>query len=94
MLLVGNKHGLAICFYLENYDEKIIPQYQLMSNIVFKKKFEIKSDNNLKISGIKLNSKNEILISLSNGAIAVYSHENVNPECKLYFNSSCFRCTF
>lgn len=85
MLLVGNKNGCVICFYLENYDEKIIPQYQLMSNINLKKKFDIKSCNNLKVSGIKLNSKNEILISFSNGALAVYSHENVNPECKYLF---------
>ncbi len=81
ILFIGNQNGHVISFKLENYDEKIIPQYHLMSNIVFNKTLEIKTDQNLKITGIILTSKNEILISFANGAVAIYSHEETYPEC-------------
>lgn len=82
ILFVGSQNGQLISYKLENYDEKIIPQYSLMSSITFNKTIDIKTDTNLKITGIRLNSKNEILIGFSNGALAVYSHEEKYPECK------------
>jgi hypothetical protein len=85
ILFIGSQNGQVISYKLENYDEKIIPQYSLMSNITFNKTLEIKTDANLKITCIRLNSKNEILLSLSNGAVAIYSHEEKYPECNKIF---------
>jgi len=51
-------------------------------NILLSKKLELNMDPSLKITGVKFTLRNEILISLSNGSIAVYSHEEENPECK------------
>lgn len=70
-------------YLLENYNEKIIPQYQNMSNINVKKKLEIKTGPHLKVTSIKFTSKNEIIISFSNGGVAIYSHEATYPECKI-----------
>ena len=82
ILLVGNKTGVVICYQLENYDEKIIPQYQNLSNIVMKKLLEIKTNSKLKILALKYTNKKELLVGMSNGAVAVYSHDKVYPECK------------
>ncbi len=93
--MIGNKNGVVISYDLENYNEKIIPQYQNMSNINIKKKLEIKTDPNIKIMGIKINHKKEILICLSNGSIAIYSHEENYPECiNNLFMFSCVRCSY
>ncbi len=73
-------------YKLENYNEKIIPQYELMSNIRIKNYLEIKHDSKVKINAIELTGKKEILIAMSNGSVAVYSHETDNPECKIKFN--------
>jgi len=82
ILCIGNKFGIAVVYEIENYNEKIIPQYENMSNINIKRSFEIKLDTNLKITDIKVNNKKEIIISLSNGSIAIYSHREDYPECK------------
>jgi hypothetical protein len=85
MFFIGNKSGVVHGYKLENYNEKIIPQYELMSNIKIKQYLEIKSDSNVKINAIFLTGKKEILIAFSNGSVAVYSHETDNPECKNKF---------
>lgn len=82
-LLVGNKSGIVICYELENYNEKIIPQYQNMSNINMKKILEIKTHPSIKIQSIMYTNKNELLIGMSNGSVAVYSHDKTYPECKI-----------
>ena len=62
-----------------------------MSNINFKQKFEIKIDPSIKITDVKMNNKSEILVSLSNGSIAIYSHEQNCPECNIFYsNCSCY----
>jgi hypothetical protein len=81
ILLIGNKTGIVISYELDNYNysEKILNAGTISINM--KKKLEIKTDPNLKITAMKVTGKNEILISLSNGSIAIYSHETENPEC-------------
>ena len=80
-LIIGNKYGIIYSYEITNYNEKIILQYQNMSNINIAKKLEIKTDHSLKITCIDVTGKNELLASFSNGAIAVYSHEAKNTEC-------------
>ncbi len=81
IFIVGNKSGTVLCYQLDDYDEKTVPQYQNMSNIDFKKKLEIKTNPNLKVNCVKYTAKNELLVGLSNGSVAVYSHDKSNPEC-------------
>ena len=82
ILLVGNKSGIVISYELENYNEKIIPQYQNLSNITMKKVLEIKTHSSIKIQALKYTNKNELLVGMSNGSVAVYSHDKTYPECK------------
>lgn len=72
-LFLGNKNGTLQIFELNEEDK---------DNILLQKKLEINLDPSLKITSTKFTLRNEILISLSNGSIAVYSHEEENPECK------------
>ena len=72
-LFLGNKNGTVNIFELNEEDE---------NNILLLKKIELNLDPTLKITSVKFTLRNEILISLSNGSIAVYSHEEENPECK------------
>ena len=72
-LFLGNKNGTLQIFEL-NEEEK--------DNTLLTKKIEINLDPSLKITKVQFTLRNEILISLSNGSIAVYSHEEENPECK------------
>lgn len=72
-LFLGNKNGTLQIFELNEEDN---------DNILLQKKLEINLDPSLKITSTKFTLRNEILISLSNGSIAVYSHEEENPECK------------
>lgn len=74
LFLANNKGYLQI---FEYQDEDI-------NNITLTRKLDLSLDINLKITGVKFTGKNEILISLSNGSVAVFSHEEENPECKLY----------
>lgn len=76
-LFIGNKQGCVTTYQLENYNEKLFS----CSNILIKKTLEIKTDPNLRITAVKLSNKNELLIALSNGSIAVYSHDEKYPEC-------------
>ena len=73
-LFLGNKNGTLQIFEL-NEEEK--------DNTLLTKKIEINLDPSLKITKVQFTLRNEILISLSNGSIAVYSHEEENPECKI-----------
>jgi hypothetical protein len=81
---IGNKNGLILTYQLENYDEKIIPQSYLKntSSIIIKRKSEIRSDQNLKVNGIKLTHKNELLVAYSNGSVGIFTHSESYPECK------------
>lgn len=74
---------MVITYQLENYKEKIVPQSFLpnTSSIVIRKKDELKLDSNLKINGLKSTLKNELIVLLSNGSIAIYAREKENPEC-------------
>ena len=80
ILLAGNKNGIIICYELDNYNEKIIPQNQNLSNIVMKKIHEIKTNKSLKIFALKYTCKKELLVGMSNGSIAVYSHDKIYPD--------------
>ncbi len=82
ILLVGNKSGIVICYELENYNEKIIPQYQNLSNIEMKKILEIRTHPSIKILALKYTNKNELLVGMSNGSVSIYSHDKAYPECK------------
>jgi len=46
-----------------------------------KKLLEIKTNSKLKINALKYTSKKELLVGMSNGSVAVYSHDKVYPEC-------------
>ena len=72
-LFLGNSKGYLQVFELLDED---------VNNICLSRKFDINLDINLKITGVKFTLRNELLISLSNGSIAVYSHEEEFPECK------------
>ena len=52
------------------------------NNLSLIKKIELNLDSSIKIKSVKFTLRNEILISLSNGSIAVYSHDDEYPECK------------
>lgn len=80
-IFLGNSKGYLQVFELLDED---------LSNINLERKFEINLDSNLKILGVKLTHKNEILISLSNGSIAVFSHEEECPECICSFKNFLF----
>jgi hypothetical protein len=81
LFFVGTKNGIIVTYELEHYNEKIIQQYQTLSNITFKKTLEIKTESNMIVTCVKYTNKHELLVSFSNGAIAVYSHDLTNPEC-------------
>jgi len=71
-LFLGNSKG-----YLQVYE--IIDED--INHINLSRKFDLNLDYTLKITGVSFTNKNEILISLSNGSIAVFSHEEEFPEC-------------
>lgn len=72
-LFLGNSKGYLQVFELIDEDPK---------NINLIRKCDINLDNNLRITTVAFTIRNELLISLSNGSIAVFSHEEENPECK------------
>lgn len=72
-LFLGNNKGYLQVFEL--IDENL-------NNILLKRKLELNLDLNLKITDIKFTARNEILLSLTNGSIAVFIHEEEFPECK------------
>jgi hypothetical protein len=72
-LFLGNAKGYLQIFELIDED---------INNINLIRKFDINLDFTLKITGVAFTNKNELLISLSNGSIAVFSHEEEFPECK------------
>lgn len=73
-LFLGNNKGYLQVFEL--IDENL-------NNILLKRKLELNLDLNLKITDIKFTARNEILLSLTNGSIAVFIHEEEFPECIL-----------
>ena len=83
LLFIGNKSGTIVYYRLDNYNEKIIPQNEVMSNIKIKKYLEFNSDSKVRVISIKLTGKKEIIVGFSNGSVGIYSHERENPECKL-----------
>lgn len=72
-LFLGNAEGYLQIF--EILDEDV-------NNINLQRKFDINLDYTLKIMGVAFTHKNELLIALSNGSVAVFSHEEEFPECK------------
>jgi hypothetical protein len=73
MLFIGNKNGLLYHFEYSDYLTRT-------DNINIKKKLELNLEG-VKITAIKHNQKNEIMIALGNGSVAVYTHDTENPEC-------------
>lgn len=71
-LFLGNSKGYLQVFELMDEDA---------NNINLIRKFDINLNNNLKITSVAFTIRNELLISLSNGSIAVFSHEEEYPEC-------------
>jgi hypothetical protein len=69
---LGNSKGFLQVY--EIIDENV-------NHINLARKFDLNLDNTLKITGVSFTKKNEILVSLSNGSIAVFSHEEEYPEC-------------
>ncbi len=69
---MGNSKGFLQVY--EIIDENV-------NHINLARKFDLNLDNTLKITGVSFTKKNEILVSLSNGSIAVFSHEEEYPEC-------------
>lgn len=55
-----------------------------VSNIVFEVKLLFKISDNLTVTGIQTTGKKEIVVSLSNGAIMIYSHGLKYPECNYF----------
>lgn len=75
-IFLGNNEG-RILFYDFN-DEDI-------NNITFNKRFEITSEQKLKVTKINYNvNKNYLIVSFSNGSTAIYAHDEEYPECNLY----------
>jgi len=72
-LFLGNAKGYLQIFELIDED---------INNINLLRRFDINIDSTLKIVEVAYTNKSEVLIALSNGSVAVFSHEEDFPECK------------
>jgi hypothetical protein len=75
VFFVGNKYGKVYYFEYSDYLTR-------SDNVNITKKLELNVDG-IKITAIKYNHKNEIILALGNGSIAVYTHDSEHPECNI-----------
>ncbi len=76
IFFIGNRYGKVYYFEYSDYLSR-------SDNINIRKKLELDLDG-IKVTAIKYNNKNEIILALGNGSIAVYSHDTENPECNKF----------
>lgn len=84
--IMGTRLGKCSFFKIRNYNQNIIKQEHMpcTTQIDIIKVKEINLKSCIAIRDVVINKKSEVFIGLANGSIAVYVHEDNNPECKLY----------
>lgn len=78
-LFVGFKGGNVIFYKITNYNDKFTANVDLI------KMKEITISNDVNVNDVIVTGKDEMLFSLSNGSIPVYTDNFDTPECIIYY---------